>query len=557
MSHLQQLKPIIYKSKGICISDVISLQCQSNSGADTVDTLIKGQMHICTKKFFDEYSKLIYNMVAKGYQDGILHNPRLVMYKMMPYGVKKTDNKKVSAAINTLKYQGKIPNNWTIDTTRSITEYTRFNDVQDGLDALANSYYLDRWKNQPMKVLLMCEASGYLGVIRKIANDYRMPYVPAKGDMSIQLKIDIANRITEPTTILYYGDYDRKGIQIPKTIESHIRAINPKADFEMKRMFINEDQIDLYDLEKDEDGNVQMEQLAEDIAINESKLFIDSIIDHTILEQDLNQEKLDRELIMSKAKALRCNSSSGAEDVQKELTAKQLAQIIVKEKEKGKNFSGKDIADLFEEQAHLYSKPKTFEPIVGSTIFFEGATHLIAAVSKEGKTTKIIDEVSKLTNKTIIVLDGDGNGVDTIVKKGDNTTWFQPINADDFFSGFLDLVYGGIDFSGTVFFVDSLKNFTAGHDIDSNTGSGKIITRIKKLTATGASLIIAHHITLKDGEPKLKGNSESIYSSCDITYSYSRDNGLNVLKSRIAGMENGKRLGYGQNLQKLQAKDEL
>ena len=95
--------------------------------------LINRSMKQSTQKFYDAFADNIYEMVEQGYQRNILHNPRLVMYKMIGrtingLTIKKGDEKKISGAINVMKYRGIIENHWTIDTTRAITEYTSFKD---------------------------------------------------------------------------------------------------------------------------------------------------------------------------------------------------------------------------------------------------------------------------------------------------------------------------------------------------------------------------------------------------------------------------------------------
>ncbi len=268
-----------------------------------MDALIKRSMGQATHKFYDAFAHEISVMIYQGYQDNILHNPRLVMYKLLGttmdgITVTKKFEKKISGVINVLKYRGIIQNFMTIDTTRTIHNYNSFNDKQHGLNSLANGFYLDRWETQPGQLLLMCEASGYLGVIKHIADEFRVPYVPAKGDMSVQLKMEIAELIKEkPTTILYYGDYDTKGLQIPKTIEGDLRALSPEADLTFKRMFINEDDICTYDLAVDAKGNVQMEQLDTDVAINKSIDFINGIIDQGLWDETIQLENKYRDEI--------------------------------------------------------------------------------------------------------------------------------------------------------------------------------------------------------------------------------------------------------------------
>ena len=267
-----------------------------NDKVTCVDDLIKRSMRQAGNKFYEAFSAPIKTMLYQGYKNNILHNPRLVMYKMMGTTIDgitmaKGMEKKISGAINVMKYRGLVQNNWTIDTTRRITTYSSFEDKHAVLEAAAHSFYLDRWENQSHNILLMCEASGYLGVIKHIADQFRVPYVPAKGDMSVQIKMEIADLVDDDTIILYFGDYDTKGLQIPQTIENDIRILSENYSFEFVRMFINANDIETYDLEGDEKGNVQMEQLPERIAIDEASGYINNIIDRDLWNEALEQEE--------------------------------------------------------------------------------------------------------------------------------------------------------------------------------------------------------------------------------------------------------------------------
>ncbi len=269
-----------------------------------MDELIARQMKKATKKFYDAFSDDIYQIVRLGYKGNILHNPRLVMYKLLGKTINgitidKTFGDKIGATIAAMKYQGIIPNNWTIDTTREISIYNSFVGVGDAVETLANSwYYLDRWDDQPKKFMLMCEASGYLGVMKHIADEFRIPYVPAKGDMSIQMKIDIANSLTDDTIILYFGDYDKQGMRIPQTIAKDMNIINP-GRWKMIRIFINEGDISRYSLDVDEKGTIQMEQFPTDVAISETREYIYRHINMDKWNAKLSKENTDRKQILS------------------------------------------------------------------------------------------------------------------------------------------------------------------------------------------------------------------------------------------------------------------
>ena len=261
--------------------------------------------------------------------------------------------------------------------------------------------------------------------------------------------------------------------------------------------------------------------------------------------------------------------STGKKLTQKEIANKAKRAIekaysnYMAESEKPKNDGEKNIADIRKiiensphtdadrfmnflfAQKHLLNTPKSFNPIEGSSVLFEGATHIIMAPSKEGKTELITNELSKLTGYNAVILDGDMNGADAVARKGENTQWLQPLQPDEYLD--MILLYmekNEADFSRYIFVVDSLKNFRNGVSIDGNDASD-IIDRLKRLTQRGATLVILHHVTATDTGVKMKGNAEAIMSSCDVIYSYSRKNGLICERSRISSLTNGQPIMAG------------
>ena len=244
---------------------------------------------------------------------------------------------------------------------------------------------------------------------------------------------------------------------------------------------------------------------------------------------------------------LQCNSSSGAggfPDKREQLTFNQIALAI---KISEKKLSMSEYTNLICAENHLMVEPKTFKLIEGTFCFFKGATHTIVAEGKEGKTTFTIDELGK-TSMSIVVLDGDSNSTSAIARAGENTKWIQPTDPDGLVDFYLSVVEKGIDASDHIFVIDSLQNFTDGRDLDSNNGMKEIILRLKKLTHTGATLVILHHVTATDDPKKpfkAKGNSGVLYSSSDVVYGFNRKTGLTAIKSRIDGINNGQLLGYG------------
>lgn len=197
--------------------------------------------------------------------------------------------------------------------------------------------------------------------------------------------------------------------------------------------------------------------------------------------------------------------------------------------------------DLHSER-DLFIEPKDFKPINGSNYLFHQATHLIYAPAKQGKTTVIVNEVSK-TDMKAVILDGDGNSIEAVKKRGKNTMWLQPKDPMRVFNRIKKEIEGGLDCSEIIFVIDSLYNFSNGHDIDSNRGMSEILQELKILTATGGTLVILHHTTGSGSKAKIKGNEEVAKGKCDAIFAYTRATGLELIDSRIDALNAAKPTG--------------
>ncbi len=252
--------------------------------------------------------------------------------------------------------------------------------------------------------------------------------------------------------------------------------------------------------------------------------------------------------------SLQCASSSGAEETKKVKDSRLEHKVSYSEianhlKASTKIYTVESLIDSLLKEEHLFVKPKTFTPIEGSSCFYSGVMHTIIAEAKEGKTTFVTSELSKIEKK-VVLLDGDSNSTSMIEQADDNIRWLQPTEPDKLLDLFNILVDKSVDFSEYVFVIDSLQNFTGGKDLDSNNGMKEIVLRLKKITNTGGTLVVLHHVTATSDSKKPfkpKGNSEVLFSSSDVTYGFTRNDGLTAIKSRIEGIENGQQLGYGQN----------
>jgi len=100
-----------------------------------------------------------------------------------------------------------------------------FRDEEEWLGKIREELYcpLDRWQSQPIYAEIWFEAAAMQGQFLYYANE-NIPLVAFKGDFTIGPKWETAERLAKAWQkyhrrmgIYYYGDYDPKGLIIPKS----------------------------------------------------------------------------------------------------------------------------------------------------------------------------------------------------------------------------------------------------------------------------------------------------------------------------------------------------
>jgi hypothetical protein len=141
---------------------------------------------------------------------------------------------------------------------------------------------LDGIVDQDYYVQLWFEAEAMHEQFSYHTRDYRVSLVPFRGDCSIPIKWEIAKKLEnvyakyqKPIKILYYGDCDKKGLQILKAALKDIRAWC-NVDFDVERVGLTEEQARDFGLPENPEkrGNFQWEALEDKDA---RKLILESL----------------------------------------------------------------------------------------------------------------------------------------------------------------------------------------------------------------------------------------------------------------------------------------
>lgn len=178
---------------------------------------------------------------------------RWVFYRLIQdFGLPKTHavyrmTKERTAKARKLFYKEWRP--WTLtDESRSISvpDGYKYNAQKWINETMKSECYLDSQQYQDYHVIVVYEARAMHQQFIKYTQPYRVPLVPLGGDPSIPHKWTILELIVRasklykvPIVILYYGDCDEKGEQIPNTVRDDIISWTKSGSFKWVRVGLN------------------------------------------------------------------------------------------------------------------------------------------------------------------------------------------------------------------------------------------------------------------------------------------------------------------------------
>jgi hypothetical protein len=181
----------------------------------------------------------------------------------------------------------------------------------EAIRSIPNWYGITHWDGQPEYLEVWVEKDALSDVVARPAGRWDVAHMACKGSPSTSVMHDAAIRLRwkeregRKCTILYLGDHDPTGIDIPRDVQDRLRLF--RCDAEVKRIALNMDQIEALDpppspaKETDSRTGGYIEQFGttdtwELDALEPAAL--DALIDAEIqehIDMDLRQERLDRE----------------------------------------------------------------------------------------------------------------------------------------------------------------------------------------------------------------------------------------------------------------------
>lgn len=196
--------------------------------------------------------------VLSNYEPGVL-TIRGLHYQLVSRGMTNDIQhyKRVVAATGVARWNGQIAFDAFSDRDRSLATTTEVEPsvLEDKIDKAKEqvglwmkSYYLNRWENQPYYPEVFIEKKALEGVFYKPCRTHGVALGACKGYPSLTFLHDAAGRFIEAENrgqqpiIIYFGDYDPSGEDIPRALKENIINLGCES-IEVRRICLVESQV--------------------------------------------------------------------------------------------------------------------------------------------------------------------------------------------------------------------------------------------------------------------------------------------------------------------------
>jgi len=207
---------------------------------------------IYTRQWIIEHAQDIISNYPEGMTVRQLH------YRLVSIGMINDLNhyKRVVGAMTKARWDGIVSMQSFVDRERSMYGSTEAeekdvdNEIENGKSAIESwmtAYFLDRWSNQDKFVEVWIEKKALQGVFERPCRRMNVALAPCKGYPSITFINKARHRFEDAidkgkeVVILYFGDYDPSGADIPRSLEDNLNRMG--VDVTLIHCALNQKQI--------------------------------------------------------------------------------------------------------------------------------------------------------------------------------------------------------------------------------------------------------------------------------------------------------------------------
>lgn len=196
--------------------------------------------------------------VLSNYENGIL-TIRALHYQLVSRGMTNTlqHYKRVVAAMEVARWNGLVDFEAFSDRDRAMVGMTKAEatdleekqaEAKQQVRAWMRSYRKNRWENQPYYPEILIEKKALEGVFAKPCREWDVAVGACKGYPSLTFLYDLSERMRNAKNegkqpiILYFGDYDPSGEDIPRSIGENLDKFGVYG-VEIRRIALMEHQV--------------------------------------------------------------------------------------------------------------------------------------------------------------------------------------------------------------------------------------------------------------------------------------------------------------------------
>lgn len=199
----------------------------------------------------DQINEIVDDYIAQGYRLTV----RQLYYQLVAKAiVENTERsyKRITGIVNDGKLAGLIDWEAIEDRTRDFVKRSRWKSGAEILKASADSFHMDMWEDQEVRVFVIVEKEALAGVLERACTAFDVPLLAARGYPSGTVLREFcvedvmsAFQGGQGVRILHLGDHDPSGIDMTRDLRERIELFGEgQGDIELTRIALTMTQID-------------------------------------------------------------------------------------------------------------------------------------------------------------------------------------------------------------------------------------------------------------------------------------------------------------------------
>lgn len=137
---------------------------------------------------------------------------------------KISEYKRLASVLSNARKSRHIDFDDITDRTRTPIKRSSWIDLKDFMETVKIAYQKSKWTSQNKWIEVWVEKDALSGVFEPITNKYDVYLVVGRGYQSLSALNEASQRFPKdkPIYILYFGDFDPTGLDIPRSIEENL-----------------------------------------------------------------------------------------------------------------------------------------------------------------------------------------------------------------------------------------------------------------------------------------------------------------------------------------------